>query len=490
MVPTMLNLNDLRPEQENAIDFLYEHDASLLLADVGTGKTVIVLTALAELMKDDHIGRVLVVAPKRVCNDVWETEEYEWSHFNRHTSVVSIAGSPPIVRATLLADRIWKIVTVNYESLAWLMHEYPKGLQHLGFNVLVLDEIDKLKDPKSKRFKGTGAQHKKPHKGIKKWRQNFEFHIGMTGTPQPNNLLDIWSQVYMIDGGERLGDNYYAFRKTHFYQTDYLGYSFDILPGHEEIIHDAIKDITFRIAIKPSDGLPVLREMQPRWIDLPGPVAKQYRQLEKDYLLEVKRPPTPGGAQVYTVEAESAGVLYGKLRQLAQGFLYCHDEQGKEFPEGLHSGKYTELDSLISELQGEQLIIVYHFAAQLKELIDRYGDKLGYLAGGVSDADASRYIEDWNAGELPLLAIQPQSAGHGLNLQKSGAHHIVMLTIPESAGMYQQVIGRLLRTGNTAPEIIVHSILTRSTIEVERLDVVHGKITNQQQLLDAMEARQ
>jgi hypothetical protein len=302
----------------------------------------------------------------------------------------------------------------------------------------------------------------------------------------------LWAQAYIIDGGQRLGGNFYDFRQAHFYQADYSGYKFEILPGRVDYIYEQLTDITYRVESTQGVDTPNVINLPPRWLDMPDDTGLQYRQLERNFIITMKRKREALPDGLAEIVAEDAAHLYGKLRQFAQGFLY-HRELGEDESTPLemlsvHRAKFRELHDLVSELQGQQLMIVYHYRAQLNDLRSTYPD-MGFLSGGMKDTDASATIEAWNAGTLQLLAVQPASAGHGLNLQKSGAHHIVFLTLPESAGLCEQVVGRLARGGNPAGDVFVHRILMRDTVDEERNAIVNGKIMTQDDMLDAMMQR-
>lgn len=475
-----LQLSDLWTEQRQAVDFLYERDHSLLLADIGMGKTVMVLTVLKAWLEEEVADRVLVLAPTRVCQQVWRQECGEWAHL-RHTNIANLAGESLHKRKQAIEGTDMKypadILLINYELLPWFMAEYPDGA---GCNVLVCDEIDKLKSPKSQRFKGGVLPTGKRVPGMKRYRGIFDSVIGMTGTPVPNHLIDLWAQVFTVDGGKRLGDNFYRFRDEFFYPKKSWGGFTQFEPREFAApeIEDCIADITYRIESSSASGVrPEVRELPVRWLELPRKLQEPYREMEKHFITDV-------GAN--TVTALNAGVQYGKLRQFAQGFVYTDEEGG--FDE-LSSFKLKALDELISELQGQQLLIVYHYQAQAALLKRRYRRKIRFLGGGVSQSAANKTIDDWNAGRLQLLAVHPQSAGHGLNLQKSGAHHIVMLTLPETAGEYKQVVGRLARTSNKAKYVMIHRILAKRTVDADRVTAVHEKIVFQDDLLDRMKGR-
>ncbi len=479
----MLKESDLRFRQQDCIDFCSGDTETMIFADVGTGKTVIALTAFRDWCRYKSDRRALVLAPKRVCTDVWAQEIDEWEHLKDAGFTIECAAGKPEHKRREIIEGDADIALLNYENYPWLAETYPKP----PFNFLICDEIDKLKDRTTYRFKGREWIDKKSKKvrsyeGMKKYRKHFETVIGLTGTPTSNHLMDIWPQVFIVDGGASLGKSFNAFKCKHFYQTDYLGYQFDVLPGHEDVIHKSISPITYRI--EREDDIPPVIETPPRFVELSPSELKQYKKFEREYLIILE--------SGENIESPHAAAAYGKLRQFANGFAYTEEDEGT-LPKVKNTvwftkPKYTELDALIGELQGQQLMVVYHFKSQLDELRRRYKD-IKYLGGGVSDKQASKTIAEWNSGELGLLALHPMSAGHGLNLQKSGAHHIVMLTQPESAGLHEQVIGRLRRTGNTATTVFVHRILTRNTVDIEQDLKVHNKVTNQAEFLAAMRKR-
>ena len=481
----MLTRDNLRVEQKDCVEFMVEGYSSLILADVGTGKTVMGLTAVLELMQQGEIKRVIVFAPKRVCTDVWVQEISDWEHL--HTAgltAVCIAGKSAKVRSAYIEDEKTPIVVLNYENLTWFTENYPEP----PFDALICDEVDKLKDRKTFRFKGrkwTDKKTKKERKyeGLKKYAKRFDTVIGLTGTPTSNHLLDLWAQAYVVDGGKALGKSFDKFRQKYFYRADYGGFDWQPFPGAKEQIYDKLSAITYRI--ERNDDIPEIVELKPRLIDMSKDNKKLYKKFERDFLVCLEN-----GEDI---ESPNAAAARGKMLQIASGFAYTQTEcespqQVKRNTAWLHRDKFKELDDLISELQGQQLMIIYHFKSQLEELIRCY-PRMRYLGGGVKDKDASETMRLWNADKLQLLALHPASAGHGLNLQKSSAHHIVFLTLPDSAGLYEQVVGRLRRTGSKAKSIFVHKILTRYTVEIEQNMKVEGKIKTQKEFLDAMKRR-
>jgi len=425
----MKQFSDLRRDQVEAIEFICSGEDSLLYADVGAGKTVIALTAVQRFPQYRWLG----VAPRKVCLNTWQQECEQWSHL-RGMQIALALGEPEQRRAMI--EGYAQLVLINYENLQWLCETYDP----LPFDALICDEIDKLKDPKSKRFK----QFRKRVKHLKK-------RVGMTGTPTGNHLLDLWAQAFLIDHGESLGKSFYKFRSEFFYQADFAGYDWRPFPGAEEKIYAKLDGLVH--VIRNPIGMPAVVDLPPRYLELPPHLMKRYRKFERTL-----------ADKESGVIADTAGVASGKLQQFASGFLYVDEElrEPERWYEKIHTAKFDDLDDLISELQGQQLMIVYAFRAELYELQTRYHDTLRHLGGGTTDAEDEKTIELWNKGELQLLAIHAASAGHGLNLQYAKPKHIYFLTRPWSAGAVTQVVGRIKRPGG-ANTVYMHTPVVRGT---------------------------
>lgn len=474
----MLFYSDLRETQLDGIYFIETGTSSLVLADVGTGKTVMSLTALYNWLDDNVVNRALILAPKRVATEVWPHESLLWDHLQRRPYRMAVIAGKSEVKRREGIDGHARIVVMNYENLPWLLEAYPE----CPFDCLIFDEVDKMKDRTTRRFKGRKwfddkLKLHRQYAGMKTYARQANFVVGLTGTPASNNLLDLWAPMHIVDGGESLGRNYDRFRRAHFYQADYAGRDWQILPGKEKAIYDAIEPVTFRI--ERDDDMPGIVETPPRIVQLAPDVMKKYKKFQRDLLIRLEK-----GEKL---ESPHAAAAYGKCRQIANGFAY-RDDRSEDRTVWLDSAKYAELDNLLSELQGQQAMIIYQYQAQLERLKHRYSD-LRFLSGGMSDKAAATTIKGWNEGKISKLALQPASAGHGLNLQKSNAHHIIMLTEPESAGLREQVIGRLRRTGNDARTVFVHSILTDKTVDTLQKMKLEGKIETQTEFLAEMKKR-
>lgn len=467
----MLTYDDLRKEQRDGIRFMEQADETLLLADVGTGKTVITLTALRTYFKTFDHYRALICAPMNVATSVWPNEVKQWDYLNefyKEGDIVCAAGKS-VARLRKAFDSSAKIVIINYERLLWVLEHYPDP----PFNILVCDEIDKLKDPTTRRFKGRKWVDKKTgdvrkYSGMNRYSARFDVVIGMTGTPTPEHLLNIWAQAYIVDNGKALGKSFYKFREAYFYQTDYMGYNWEVLPGKDKEIYEALAPVAYRIE-RYSD-IPDMVELPARLVTLPKDVMAMYKSYARHYVTILE--------DGETIESDNAATAAGRLAQIAAGFIYTDADEAIT----LHSLKYKELDSLLSELQGQQLMVAYMYREQLYELQERYPD-MEHIGGGVDDVEP--VIEAWNAGKTKLLAIHPRAAAHGLNLQKSGARHIALLS-PLSAGLYEQLIGRLRRTGNDADTIFVHPVMADATNELILMQRMQGNLTDQKVFLNAI----
>ena len=472
----MLNFDDLEPDQLSCIDFIDSGEDSLICADVGTGKTVIALTAAQHALKKGEVKRWLVLAPLLVATDTWALEAVEWGHLsdtkvdiacgNENERLDAIGGTAPVV-------------VMNYENLAWLMDRYPKPRkgkpENFPFDGLICDEVDKLKDVSSERFKSFRNRI-----GV------FKKRVGLTGTLLPNKLEEVWGQVYMIDGGVTFGRSFYAWRKEFFYPTDYNQHKWAPFHNSREAILDKLKGLVFRLKAK---GLPEVVMCEPFKMTLPETVRSHYLTLENDFYLKLEN----SLDKELEVEAVNSAVLSGKLQQICAGFSYTTDDQsssGYKIRKAYwHSyGRFKWFDNMRHKIcpRQQQILLFYHFNEELAELQRRLPG-LKWIGKGISNKAARANIAEWNAGKLPIMALHPGSAGHGLNLQKSGAHHIAFLTLPWSGGMFKQVIGRLARRGNAAKKIYVHTALFENTIDMEVYETLTGKLSRLESFLDDIE---
>jgi SNF2 family DNA or RNA helicase len=396
----------LRSYQSIAADFLFANDRAMILAPVGSGKTCITLTAMREMLREGHATRFLVLAPKRVAEFVWEEERQKWAP---EVTMAVAVGTAKQRAAALRADV--QVVVTNYENL-------PTG----GFDAVVFDELTRLKNPSGQRFKA-----------LEKFLKPINIRWGLTGSFTSNGLEDVFGQCKIVDTA-LLGRTKGAFQQQYFYLVNKEFNEWSPRPGALEQVMERIKPATFLLE---SYTLPDLNVVEVRCqMDL-----TQYRQMKKDMVLEF-----PDARAI----AVNAGVVTGKLQQMASGFIYTDDQT-----QWMSSHKFDALDDLLAENQHANTLIAYNFKAELAELKRRYPK-----AQTLDDEGA---IERWNKGQIELLLVHPKSAGHGLNLQHGGCK-IVFLSLPWSLELYEQTIGRLHRSGQAHP-VWVYLMITDKTVD-------------------------
>lgn len=466
----MLTYADLESDQLYCIEFIDAGEDTLVCADVGTGKTIISLTAALHALNRNEVRRWLVLAPLLVATDVWADEVALWEHLYPIKMAVACGNERQRI-AAIESDA--NVVVMNYENLQWLMERYPRPLKRRGvrppdllpFDGLICDEIDKLKEVSSKRFKA-----------FRERIRIFNKRIGLTGTLIPNKLTEVWGQSYIVDGGESFGRSFYKWRRENFYPTDFQQRKWAPFPNTRQDIIDKLTGLAYRLK---AVNLPKVVTLKPHMMQLPLNIRARYVELEKNFLLLIE----DAKGKQREIEAANAAVLSGKLQQICAGFSYVDRSTEAVW----HSkARFDWYDELYNGL-GEQLLVFYHYREELDELRRRYPN-LHYLGGGVSNKKARASIKAWNNGQLTQLALHPASAGHGLNLQKSGAHHIAFLTMPWSGGMYKQVIGRLARRGQLARQIFVHTALFGDTIDELVFGIVTGKLAGMEDFLNDLEA--
>lgn len=474
---SQLRRHQLHPYQQAIVNHIQEGAESLLLVEVGLGKTVSVLTGLQDMIDEDRRDgrdrRALILAPKRVATSVWKQEVAKWEHL--HLRVGVAAGLSPTGRLKMLTDPRYDVVTLNYENIPWLCQKFPRETIKDHFYFLVMDEIDKMKDPGTKRF--SVFRHKAKHFAVK---------IGMTGTPASESIEDIWGPSFLVTDGKALGSSHQAFRRAHFQPVDPNGWKWEPRPGAIAHVAKQLDPYTYRARAKDHLDLPPLIPIDISF-ELPPEARRMYADFERDLVLALERGDVLNAdehewSDDVEVDASNAAVLKNKLRQICSGFTY-RTTAGQRFAYWLHKEKIQALANLRSELMSEQLMVVYGFQAEYQNIpLD------GRLGGGISDREAEKYIDDWNAGSLATLGMHPASAGHGLNLQQSGAHHIAFLTLPWSRALYDQTVGRLHRMGQ-ANTVFVHRFIAADTVEEDVMRALDSKGSVQERVIEAIRGR-
>ena len=433
--------------QKFASDFILSHPACCLMLDMGLGKTVITLTALWDLLLDQfEVGRVLIIAPKRVAATTWPQEIGKWEHLKGITYAV-VMGSEKERRAALMKPAL--VYIINRENVAWLVEN---GYFH--FDMVIVDELSSFKSYQSKRFKA-----------LRKVRGQVKRIVGLTGTP--GNLMDLWAEIGLIDKGERLGRFITRYREAFFVpdkRNQMMIFSYRPKEGAEEEIYDRISDICVSMKAKDYLQMPdlVVSDVE---VKMSESERMKYEQLKSDLVL-----PMDDG----DIDAASAVGLSNKLLQMANGA--CYDENGKV--RIIHDRKLDALEDLIEAANGKPVLIAYWFKHDRDRLIERFGAEA---------IDKAEDIEKWNRGEIPVAIIHPASAGHGLNLQ-SGGNHLVWFGLTWSLELYQQCCARLYRQGQKQVVTIQH-IVTKGTIDEDVLKALQKKDCTQEAIMMAVKAR-
>jgi len=442
----MPSRNELHKYQQRMIDFIYNTPKCALWAGLGLGKTITTLTAIVDLIDSMAVSKVLIVAPLRVANSVWHKEAANWKH-TKHLKFSIVTGSEKERLGAL--HKTADVYVINRENVHWIVEHYAKKWP---FDMVVLDEASSFKSSSSQRFKSL--------------RKTIPFTnrlVELTGTPSPNGLLDIWSQMYLLDCGERLGRSMTAY-KQRFFEAGYNGYSFKPVKSADRIIHKLIDDIVISLNVDDYLEMPDRIDTVIR-VQLPPSRMVEYKQLEREFLIQIND---------NEIVAYNAATLAGKLLQFSNGATYT--DELKNWTE-IHSAKLDALDDIISENSDENLLIAYNYKTDLIRLQARYPDAV------VLDKNPDT-IAQWNKGQIKMLLAHPASAGHGLNLQHGGSI-IVWFGLNWSLELYQQFNGRLHRQGQTKPVRVVH-IVADGCIDDKVMLAIENKAQTQQELLNAL----
>ena len=442
----------LRSYQERAATFLYKRDAALLVAPLGAGKGAAALTAIAELIGDGHRRHALVLAPKLVAATVWPQEVAAWPHL-QGLRIAVLDGGPAERRALLMSAPTRELTAIGVDLVPWLVDELASlPGDHPLFDMLVIDETSRLKDPSGKRARA-----------LLRISGRFRTRWGLTGTPRPNSSLDLFMPMAILTDGGLWGRAFIPWRRRHFRPRDPFEREWIPLPGTEERVAADLAAVAMTVADEDMPDLPPLNVVVSR-LELPPAVMATYKTMQRELLVAVE-----GRA----IEAASAMVATGKCAQLANGFLY---EDGAETAVRVHELKLDWLRELVESLDGEPLLIVYEFIEDLRAIRQALGGVP--TLSGASGKEATRLIESWNTGALPLLAFPPASAGHGLNLQFGGSR-MAWLSPSWSAELTQQSIARIYRPGQ-ARRVTVHVCVAAGTVDEMKRDRVIGKMSAQQ----------
>ena len=436
--------------QQFATDFIVNNPVSCLMLDMGLGKTVITLTALEELVLDRfEVSRILVIAPKRVAESTWPNEISKWEHLNG-LSFSLVLGSRQ-EREEALQKKAFLYI-INRENIPWLVESHT-----WDFDMVVIDELSSFKSNKAERFKA--MRHVRP---------KFPRIVGLTGTPAPNSLLDLWPQMYLMDMGQRLGRFIGGFRDR-FFQPDKRNreiiYSYKPREGAEEVIYSLISDIC--ISMKAADYLDMPECIYNRVeVSMNAKEKKLYSDFKRNMVLSVE------GQEL---DAVNAAALSNKLLQMANGAVY--GDMKKVIP--IHDRKLDALEDLVEASNGKPVLVGYWYKHDLQRISSRFKN--------ARCLDTAKDIADWNAGKISMGLIHPASAGHGLNLQEGGCT-VIWFGLTWSLELYQQMNARLWRQGQKNT-VVIHHIITKGTHDEDVMNALEKKDMRQSALIDAVRAR-
>lgn len=445
-----------REYQIIAKNWIIEKPRCALFLGMGLGKTAAVLSAALEISKTERVFPILIIAPLRVAKKTWPDEILKWSDFN-HLKVSVICGNEDQRHEAASARA--HVYTINYENLPWLVEYYGK---RWPFRFVVADELTRLK---SFRLRQGGSRARAlgriAHTGINRF-------IGLTGTPSPNGVKDLWGQMWFLDKGQRLGLTFTKFEQRWF-SKGYDGFSLVPFPYSAEEIQTLISDLC--LSIRTQDYLNIKEPIHNKiFITLDDKVRKIYQKMENEMYTIIEN---------VGVEAANAAVVTSKCLQIAQGFLY-HDDKSVSL---IHKEKLDALEDVVEELNGANLLVVYNFKADLEAIKKKFPK-------AVALTKDPRIIDNWNAGKIQMLLVHPQSAGHGLSLQHGG-NNLVFYGHNWNLEEYEQVIERIgpvrqLQSGYDRP-VYVHHIIAKDTIEEDVIERLETKASAQEILLRSLD---
>lgn len=444
------------PYQQYCIDSIIYNRAVGLFLDMGLGKTVITLTAIHDLRYNRwEVAKPLIIAPKKVAEATWTTEAKKWEHLKMMRVIPVLGTAQQRIRALATPADVY---VVNRENVQWLVEHFKNAWP---FDMVVLDESSSFKNSQSKRFKS-----------LKLVRSRIKRIVELTGTPSSNGLEDLWAQIYLLDGGARLGKTLGAYRDKYFVpgrrnRTTIFNYA--PKDGSFEMIKQAISDIC--ISMKAEDYL-TLPDMLVNNVPvaLDSAAAKAYAQLETDLLLQVDE---------NMITAGSAGVMTGKLLQLCNGAIYDENKNAVK----VHDCKIDAFLELIEQLNGQHALVFYNFQHDR----DRLVEALAKYNLRVRVYSQAKDEQDWNNGEIDVLLAHPASCGYGLNLQQGG-HHAIWFGLTWSLEQYEQANKRLHRQGQEHP-VIIHHLIVPGGMDEQVVEALENKGDMQNALMDALRVR-
>ena len=446
----MLSEDNLHPYQLRAVDFIIAHRSCALFLPMGMGKTISTITAVRRLQRYIEVKTVLVIAPLRVARDTWASECDKWEHTS--SLRLSVVVGDKETRAEAMR-RNAEIFITNREQVQWLFETYPDFRPE----VIVVDELSSFKNPQSKRFKAL-AKYLKNHPDTRV--------VGLTGTPAPNGLMDLWAEMYLIDQGERLYPSITKYREVFFTpgrKNGFVVYEWIPKPGAKEGIYGRLSDVTVSMSLDELKSLPPVTYID-KAVTLSEEEKRKYQELKREYITDIE------GEEV---TATNAAVLSGKLRQLSGGAVYDADHNVRV----LHDAKIETLKEMAEYADGN-ILVAYNYKHDLTRIKEAIPEAI--------ELKSAESIKAWNAGRVRIALGHPASMGHGLNIQ-SGGHIIVWFSLTWNLEEYLQFNARLHRQGQTHPVTVYH-LMTAGTIDNRIAKLLKQKEITQQDLIDAVKA--
>lgn len=433
--------------QQKGINWILEHERCGCLWDMGLGKTIVTLIAVEKLIYDYlEVSKILIIAPIRVATSTWPDEIRKWKEVS-HLRYSVVVGSPSQRKKALDTDA--DIYIINRENVVWLIDNHK-----WDFDMCVIDELSSFKNNQAKRFKA-----------LRKYIGRCKRVVGLTGTPAPNGLMDLWPQMYLLDQGERLGKTIGRYREKYFKpgrSNGYIVYDYIPVNGAEEKIYESISDIC--ISMKKEDYLDMpTRKYIDVVVELDSKIIKRYKQFEKESIIEF--------SQDETLIANNAAAICNKLQQISNGSVYTENKEVLD----IHNHKLDALEDLIESANGQPVIVFYAFQHDRDKIQSRFD---------TYEIQSNDDVRKWNEGQIPILLAHPASIGHGLNLQYGG-RIIIWYGLTWSLELYQQANDRLYRQGQDKTVLVYH-IIGKGTIDERIIKALKNKENIQDALIEYM----
>lgn len=479
----MLQPQQLHDYQRQCVMHQLQHDDSMLWLQMGLGKTPVTLTTIVDRMRAGQVKKTLIFGPLRVIQAVWAREARKWSH-TKHLRFSVMHGDKDKRTRALFADA--DIYLINYESMNWLAetldHYYLSQGKELPFQMVVYDEVSKLKNSTTLRMAG-GNRDRKDKRGetykikVTGWRKiipHFKYRTGLTGTPASNGYLDLHGQYLAVDGGERLGE-YITHYKDSYFVSDYMGWSYQPTELGKQWIEHKISDITIKMDARDYLDLPDVKVTN-LIVDLPDKARKAYLEVEKQMFTQLDN-----GREI---EVFSRSSVSNKCLQFCNGAAYLSAESSEW--EAIHDAKLDALEDVLEEAGGSPVLCSYSFKADAERIMKRFKKYRPVNLTAEPSSRTEQIINDWNSGRVKLLIGHPASMGHGVDGLQDSGHILVWFGMNWSLELYEQMNGRINRQGQKAPVSIIR-ILCSDSVDLAVADAIERKDDDQEGLKRALQ---